>query len=149
VGMPGCGKSTVGKLLAAETGRCFVDTDALIVERAGCSIPEIFARDGEAAFRDLEAQVVADTARESGLIVATGGGVLLREENRRALRQNSRVIFLERALSQLPSAGRPISQSRPIEEIYAERLPLYRAAADAIIANDGTPEETVRRILEV
>ncbi|MBE6936565.1 MAG: shikimate kinase [Ruminococcaceae bacterium] len=149
VGMPGCGKSTVGELLAAETGRCFVDTDALIVERAGCSIPEIFARDGEAAFRDLEAQVVADTARESGLIVATGGGVLLREENRRALRQNSRVIFLERALSQLPSAGRPISQSRPIEEIYAERLPLYRAAADAIIANDGTPEETVRRILEV
>lgn len=149
VGMPGCGKSTVGELLAEKTGRRFVDTDALIVERAGCSIPEIFARDGEAAFRDLEAQVVADTAKESGLIIATGGGVLLREENRRALRQNSRVIFLERDLSLLPSAGRPISQSRPIEDLYAERLPLYRAAADAVITNDGTPEETVRRILEV
>ncbi len=93
VGMPGCGKSSIGRLAAARAGRPFYDTDEMVVKLAGRGIPEIFASQDEAAFRDLEAQAVAQAARERGGVIATGGGVLLREENRRALRQNSRVVI--------------------------------------------------------
>ena len=149
VGMPGCGKSSIGRLAAERAGRPFYDTDKMVVEMAGCSIPEIFAAQGEAAFRDLEAQAVARAARERGGVIATGGGVLLREENRRALRQNSRIIYLERALDALPTDGRPISQTRSLADIYRERLPLFTAAADKTVKNDDTPDVVAARVLEV
>ncbi len=149
VGMPGCGKSTIGQLLAERTGRPFYDTDRMVEAQAGCRIPEIFADQGEKAFRDLEAQAVAQVARERGGVIATGGGVLLREENRRALRQNSRIVYLERDLHVLPADGRPISQTRNLEDLYRERLPLYQNTSDVTVKNDAAPEEIVARILEV
>ena len=149
VGMPGCGKSSIGRLAAERAGRAFYDTDDLVVEMAGCSIPEIFAAQGEAAFRDLEAKAVAQAARERGGVIATGGGVLLREENRRALRQNSRIVYLDRALDALPTDGRPISQTRKLEDIYRERLPLFTGVSDVTVANDAAPEAVAARVLEV
>ena len=149
VGMPGCGKSSIGRLAAERAGRAFYDTDDLVVEMAGCSIPEIFAAQGEAAFRDLEAKAVAQAARERGGVIATGGGVLLREENRRALRQNSRIVYLDRALDALPTDGRPISQTRKLEDIYRERLPLFTGVSDVTVVNDAAPEVVAARVLEV
>ena len=149
VGMPGCGKSSIGRLAAERAGRAFYDTDDLVVEMAGCSSPEIFAAQGEAAFRDLEAKAVAQAARERGGVIATGGGVLLREENRRALRQNSRIVYLDRALDALPTDGRPISQTRKLEDIYRERLPLFTGVSDVTVANDAAPEAVAARVLEV
>ena len=149
VGMPGCGKSSIGRLAAERAGRAFYDTDDLVVEMAGCSIPEIFAAQGEAAFRDLEAKAVAQAARERGGVIATGGGVLLREENRRALRQNSRIVYLDRALDALPIDGRPISQTRKLEDIYRERLPLFTGVSDVTVVNDAAPEVVAARVLEV
>ena len=108
VGMPGCGKSTIGGKLAELTGRTFVDTDALIVERAGVTIPEIFAAHGEAYFRKLETEVLAEVSQKSALIIATGGGVVTRPENHPLCRQNSIVAFLNRDVSILPQDGRPI-----------------------------------------
>lgn len=149
VGMPGCGKSSLGRLAAERTGRPFYDTDEMVVKKAGCSIPEIFASQGETVFRDLETQAVVQAARERGSVIATGGGVLLREENRRALRQNSRVVYLERALELLPTDGRPISQTRSLADIYRERLPLFLSTADMAVANDAEPDVVATRILEV
>lgn len=149
VGMPGCGKSSIGRLAAERAGRAFYDTDDMVVEMAGCSIPEIFAAQGEVAFRDLEAKAVAQAARERGGVIATGGGVLLREENRRALRQNSRIVYLDRALDALPTDGRPISQTRKLEDIYRERLPLFTGVSDVTVVNDAAPEVVAARVLEV
>ncbi|MBQ4592829.1 MAG: shikimate kinase [Clostridia bacterium] len=149
VGMPGCGKSTIGSKLAELTGRTFVDTDALIVERAGVSIPEIFAAHGEAYFRKLETEVLAEVSQKSALILATGGGVVTRPENHPLCNQNSIVAFLNRDISILPKDGRPISQSRDLGELYRERLPLYRAVCDFEIEVD-TPDVTAnaRKILD-
>ena len=149
VGMPGSGKSSIGRLAAELSGRAFRDTDEMVEAAAGCTIPALFAARGEAAFRELEARAVAEAARERGCVIATGGGVLLREENRRALRQNSRIVFLRRELSLLPASGRPISQTRRIEDIYRERLPLYTGVSDAAVDNDAAPEVVAARVLEV
>ena len=146
IGMPGCGKSTVGKLLAKRLGRPFVDADEEIVSRAGKNIPEIFAESGEAGFRDLEHRVMEDLCKQSGLVIAAGGGAVTIPANHDPMRQNSRLVFLRRDLSKLPSAGRPISQSRRIEDIYRERLPLYTALADWTLDNEGNVEDTVSEI---
>ncbi|MDO4866740.1 MAG: shikimate kinase [Clostridia bacterium] len=149
IGMPGCGKSRVGQALANRMGRTFVDLDEEIVRRAGMSIPEIFARDGEAGFRALEAQVVAEVCREKGRVVATGGGAILREDNVRAMRQNGRLILLERRLDALSMDGRPLSKSpEALEAMWQARKEKYRAAADAAVNNNGAPEETVARTEE-
>ncbi|MEG1873116.1 MAG: shikimate kinase, partial [Ruthenibacterium sp.] len=91
VGMPGCGKTRTARLLAARTGRELLDTDAMVVARTGKSIPQLFTQEGEAAFRRLEAEAVAEAGARTGVIIATGGGAPLTEQNRRALRQNGRV----------------------------------------------------------
>ena len=149
VGMPGSGKTTVGRAMAARMGRPFVDCDDEIVRRAGMSIPDIFARDGEAAFRALEAAVIADVCREKGQVIATGGGAVLRAENVRAMRQNGVVALLERDLAALPMDGRPLSKSaEALRAMWAVREPLYRAAADAAIDNNPPLEDTLRRTEE-
>ena len=147
IGMPGCGKSTIGTLLAETLGRTFVDADAQIVQMAGKSIPEIFAQDGEDAFRQWESDALAHLGKQSGLVIATGGGCVTRQRNYPALHQNGSIVWLERDLSLLPTDGRPLSQSNRLEEMYAVRKPLYEAFADVRVANTGSPENTVTEIL--
>ena len=149
IGMPGCGKSTIGASLAALTGKRFVDTDALIVQKAGKSIPEIFADEGEERFRAIEHQVICEVGAAHGQIIATGGGVVTREENLYPLRQNASVVWLTRPLQDLPCDGRPLSQANKLADMYRIREPLYRAFADVEIPNNGTPEKVAARILEV
>ena len=139
VGMPGCGKTTVGRELARLSGKPLVDLDEEIVRRAGKPIPEIFRSEGEGAFRDLESRVLADACAQGGQIIATGGGVVLRKENCTAMRRTGRVYFLRRALSQLPTDGRPLSQRGDLAEMFRLREPLYQAVADAEIDNGTTP----------
>lgn len=149
VGMPGCGKSTVGALLSERLSKPFLDTDAM-VEACGKPIPAIIAEEGEAVFRDREAGAVAEAGKRLSHVIATGGGAVLREENRLALRQNATVIFLERPLGELATAGRPLSNGgAALTALYEKRLPLYREMADYTVSVDGDPEETCRRILEV
>ena len=149
IGMPGCGKSTIGRLLARETGMRFVDADAQIEALAGKSIPEIFARDGEEEFRRLETQVLADLGKQSGLILSTGGGCVTRERNYPLLHQNSRILWLRRDTASLPTAGRPLSQKTDPAVLYEQRRPLYEAFADAAVDNDGTQGETLTAILKL
>lgn len=149
IGMPGCGKSSVGEGLARDMDRPFASLDDEIEARAGVSIPEIFARGGEAAFRDIESQVVQDVCREKGMVIATGGGAILRSENVRAMRQNGRVILLTRNLDALPTDGRPLSKSpEALREMWAERAPKYRAAADAAVENNAALTDAVARARE-
>ena len=149
IGMPGCGKSTVGRLLSGKTGRKFVDADEEIVRMAGKSIPEIFARDGEEAFREYETQVLSELGKQSGLIIATGGGCVTRERNYPLLHQNGTIFWITRELDSLPTEGRPLSQRNSLSEMYRVRQPLYEAWMDRMIDNNGTPEEAVGKILLV
>ncbi len=140
IGMPSCGKSTVGRILAEKTGRPLIDTDALIVERAGRPIPEIFAEEGEEAFRTLETAVAADVCKGSGQIIATGGGIVTRERNHDLIRQNSLVIFINRPLEELSTDGRPLSQQNRLSDLLSARLPLYRKLCDKEIAFVSSPQ---------
>lgn len=146
VGMPGCGKTTVGRALARLSGKPFVDLDEEIVRRADKPIPEIFRTEGEEAFRALEAQALAEICAQSGQVIATGGGAVLRTENRAAMRRTGWVYFLRRALEELPTDGRPLSQKGSLEEMYRVRKPLYSAAADVVIDNSVALEETAELI---
>ena len=137
IGMPGCGKSTIGKRLAYLTGRQFVDIDAEIVKSAGKTIPEIFASEGEEAFRKLETAVTARLAKESGLIISCGGGIVTREENRDLLNQNSTVVFIARDLGSLATKGRPLSATTPPEALWKARSPMYKSWSDVKILNMG------------
>lgn len=147
IGMPGSGKTIIGKELAILTGRRFYDTDELITEEAGKSIPEIFNEDGEEVFRELETKVLARITKGSGSVIATGGGVVTQDRNRKLIRQNGIAVFLDRDIDLLPKEGRPLSQIRPIEDIYMERLPLYRAWSEFTFASLDI-EETVQKIKE-
>ena len=149
VGMPGSGKSTVGNAVAEAMGRPFVDTDALIVEDAGRPIPEIFTTDGEEVFRAFETEAVRKAGMMSGAVIATGGGVVTRERNYAPLSQNGKIVFIHRDPNKLPTAGRPISQSTPLGELYDKRLPLYKTFADVEIDNNGAVTATVDAILKV
>ena len=129
IGMPGCGKSTVGRQLAERIHRPFVDLDAVVREAVGMTPGEIIRTRGEAAFRDVETEVLRTVADRHGLVIATGGGAILREENRRLMRRNGMIFWLDRPLKDLAVKGRPLSLSRGVEALYAEREPLYRALA--------------------
>lgn len=148
IGMPGCGKSTIGALLSEKTGRKFADADKLVEALAGKSIPEIFAQDGEDVFRQWETRALAELGKQSGLIIATGGGCVTQARNYPLLHQNSRIFWLKRDLSLLPTEGRPLSQSNPPEALYKVRKPLYEAFADLTLENHASPSETVCRILK-
>lgn len=147
IGMPGCGKSTIGSALAQKSGRTFIDIDDEIEKIAQRSCGDIITQDGESAFRQLETQVLERYAIDSHLVIATGGGCVTRAENEDILKQNGRLIWLQRDISRLDTGGRPLSVDLP--RLYAQRCPLYHAFADHIVQNDGTVEETISQILEV
>lgn len=146
IGMPGSGKSTVGKALAKSLGRSFVDADAEIVKLAGKSIPQIFSEGGEDAFREYETQVLSELGKKSCLVIATGGGCVTKQRNYSHLHQNSRIVWLKRDLDRLPTEGRPLSQSNKLTQMYEVRRPLYEAFADCIVDNNNTLEETIQTL---
>ena len=146
IGMPGCGKTTVGRTLAGKLGRTFVDLDEEIVRRAGTSIPEIFAREGEAGFRERESALVREFGERTGLVVSTGGGVVTRRENYIPLKQNGLLLHLRRDPAALPTDGRPLSQATAPEELWRRRAPLYAAFADGEIDNNGPLAGTLEQI---
>ena len=148
IGMPGCGKTTVAAALGEALGRPVLDSDEAVERAAGRSIPEIFAEGGEAAFRALETAALAELGKRSGVILATGGGCVTRRENYPLLHQNGRIFWLRRNIEKLPTAGRPISQSRDLADLSREREALYRAFADRSIDNNGAVESTAAQILE-
>jgi len=149
IGMPGCGKSTAGKLLANLTGRRVYALDAMIADRAGMPIPEIFEKYGEDHFRAIESEVLRDTAKNPGVIIDCGGGIVTRSENFEPLQQNGFVVFLNRGWQNLPKDGRPISQRSDLSELYAKRLPLYRAVCSIEIdSTELQPEQTAQKIME-
>ena len=149
IGMPGCGKSTCASLLEKKTERECIDTDSMVIESTGEKIPDIFAKYGETEFRNRETQAVKTAGKGAGKIIATGGGAILREENRIALRENSTVIFLKSDIDSLATDGRPLSKDADaLAEMLGIRLPLYLETADFTVEVDPDPEITVRRILE-
>ena len=149
IGMPGCGKSTVGALLAEKLGRPLREADAEIAAAAGMSIPEIFAIGGEASFRQKETACLAELGKLSGAVISTGGGCVTREGNYDLLHQNGVIFWLQRDLKVLPKEGRPLSLRNDLREMYERRRPLYERFADHVIDNNGSLEETVGRIMEV
>ena len=149
IGMPSCGKTTVGKMLSQETNMELIDTDELITQRVG-SIADFIREKGETAFRDVESEVIKSIADKSGCIIATGGGAVLRHENVRALKHNGVVVFLDRALENLITTDdRPLSSSREaLCKRYHERYDIYRAAADVIIDANTDINEEVKKLRE-
>jgi shikimate dehydrogenase len=149
IGMPGCGKSTVGKQLAEITGKEFVDADEKIAQLAGKSIPEIFAQDGEEVFRSFETKALEELGKRSGLVIATGGGCVTKARNYPLLHQNGTIIWLKRDLDQLPTDGRPLSQANDLTMMYETRKPMYEAFADYAIDNNDSVTDTVHAIGEL
>jgi len=147
IGMPGCGKSTVGKLIAERLGKTFVDADAELEKAYGVDIPTIFAAEGEAGFREKETAILEALGKQAGLVIATGGGCVTREENYNSLHQNGTIVWLKRDLDKLPVSGRPVSQRDGVQAIYEKRKPLYERFADLVADNNGEPGETVGQIL--
>lgn len=146
IGMPGCGKTTIGKCLATMRDKEFVDADIYIEQLAGKTIQEIFRQDGESAFRQLETRTLEELGKRSGLVIATGGGCVTRKENYPLLHQNGYIVWIKRDLDLLPTDGRPLSQSNSLETMYRYRRPLYESFADHIVVNDTTPEKVAELV---
>ena len=147
IGMPGCGKSTLGILLAEKLDKQFFDADTEIEKSAGQSIPEIFASSGESGFRKLESEILAELGKKSGLVIATGGGCVTVPDNYRSLHQNGRIIWIQRDINKLPTDGRPISQSSNLENLFYTRKPMYEAFADIAVTNNASLDDTLHTIL--
>ena len=148
VGMPGCGKSTIGKQIADTLEKTFVDADAELENIYGCLIPEIFAQEGESGFREKETAVLEQLGKRSGMVIATGGGCVTRKQNYPSLHQNGRIFWLKRDLRQLPTDGRPLSQANSLDAMYQIRKPMYEYFCDVQVDNNRTAEETVKEILK-
>ena len=149
IGMPGCGKSTVGAILSQRLNRPLLEADAELVKAAGVSIPTIFEAEGEAGFRKRETAILAQLGKQSGTVISTGGGCVTRAENYPLLHQNGTIVWLRRDLDKLAREGRPLSLNADLHDMYAARQPLYQRFADFAVDNTGTPEETADAILEV
>lgn len=149
IGMPGSGKTAVSTMLAERLGRKIFDTDTIVSEKAGMTIPEIFAAQGEAGFRKLETEATADVGKLSGNIISTGGGVVTVADNYELLHQNGVIVWIERDTNKLARDGRPISLSSDLNELYAARLPLYERFADIKADNNGDINDTVNAIMEM
>ena len=148
-GMPSCGKSTLGRALADASGRRFVDTDEIVALQAGMDIPRIFELEGEAGFRTRETIAIESIASEQGLVIATGGGAPLKEQNVKLLKHNGLICLIERDLHLLsPGSGRPLSRSRAeLESLWTARRAAYLKAAEVCIDNNGPIENTLAQLL--
>jgi shikimate dehydrogenase len=150
IGMPGSGKSVLGKLLAKKTNRPFIDLDKKIIQVAGKSIPEIFREDGEKKFRELETKVTLETGKQNSQVIATGGGILMQPINIQALRQNGILVYLDRPISQLATKGRPLSTTpSALEELYLARRPLYEKYQDLTVINQGSIPQVLETLIEL
>lgn len=150
VGMPGSGKTTVGRLLAEMTGMKFYDADVYLEEKIGRKIPEIIENDGEEAFRRMETEALSDLTKLSGCIIATGGGAVLKEYNRFLIRQNGICIYLKREIGKLATDGRPLSKggTEKLKALYEVRSPIYSDISDLEVFNDDTPEKCAQQIYD-
>lgn len=149
VGMPGSGKSSVAELIAQKLGREFIDIDKEIVKIAGKTIPQIFDEDGEEVFRAFERETTEKFGKLTGVVIATGGGVVKDFVNYAPLHQNGRIYYLRRDLTELDTEGRPLSKDlEALKQLQLEREPLYYNFSDVEIRNNTTPEETAQRIWE-
>lgn len=151
-GMMGCGKTTLGALLAEQAGAEFLDMDAQIVKKAGKSIPQIFAESGEDGFREIETRVLLEIAERDGLVVACGGGVILLERNVKLMKQSGKIYFIDRApeeiLRGMDMSGRPVLRDgeKTFREVYKKRLPIYRKTADVVFKNTGNPGDAAEAL---
>ncbi len=155
IGLSGCGKTTFGKRLSRRLHLPLIDTDVMIEKKTGRTIPDIFAEEGESGFRDIESACAREAASCDGAVISTGGGMVLREENMKALSQNGLVIFIDRHPSHILRStsldDRPLVQNDRdrLFRLHAARLALYRRHADVIIPNHGGPRTLKRRILQI
>ena len=149
IGMPGAGKTSCGKRLARMLGRPFVDIDEAIQQDTGRGAAQIISEDGEEAFRAIETRVTGSYCARSGMVIACGGGVVTRPENRDLLRQNGRIVLIDRPLSELSSVGRPVSQARGVEALARERCHLYHEWADVILKCTGSAQSDAELVKEL
>ena len=150
IGMPSSGKTTLGRMLAKSLGRTFVDLDEEIVKTDGRSIPDIFAAEGEDGFRTKETAETQCFGKEGRQLISCGGGIVKKPENLRALHQNGIILFIDRPVDALAvGGGRPLSSSMDaLRQMEAQRRPLYLAAADAVIPNNGTLDDALHAAME-
>ena len=148
-GMPGSGKSTVGRLLEID-GFSFVDTDEEIVRRCGCAIKDLISEKGEKYFRDKETEVIKDVSSKGCQIISTGGGAILRQENVNALKRNGKIFFINADFARLcPTDDRPLSDTADkLKKLYDERIDIYKATADVVVPDMETPEEEAEYIIK-
>ncbi len=147
IGMPGCGKSTAGRLLAERLGLSFLDTDAEIERTTGRTPAQIIREDGEEAFRRIEHETARALGKQSGTVIATGGGIVTRPENRDPLRQNGTVVYLTRPLEKLATKDRPLSAQNGVEALFQKRRPLYEAWAERTVLCDDDPKITLQNLI--
>lgn len=154
-GFMGCGKTTVGLLLARRLGMEFQDMDQYIEQQAGKAIPEIFAQQGEVAFRELEHKAVLELSQRQGLVIPTGGGVLTRVENIVPLKQSGTLVYINTPFAlcyqRISSTDRPLVQTRSrdeLYELYLTRRSIYREACDLEVSGIGGSRAAVRNIIE-
>ena len=151
IGMPGCGKTTIGKSVANETDKSFIDTDDEIVKRTGMSIPEIFQKYGEKKFREIESEVIKEVAALQSAVIAKGGGAVLNPLNVSLLKENGVIVFIDRPIEDLVTTDdRPLSSNRELlEKRYRERYGIYKSSAQAEIKAVEDLEANISAVKEV
>ncbi len=154
IGMPGSGKSSVGRTISNELNMEFAETDQLIVKKMCMSIPKIFSKWGEDRFREIETEIAVEVSQKSGLVISTGGGIILREENMKALKNGGVVLFLDRDINEIASSkliGRPLidGDTQKIFDLYEQRIELYRKYADFTIKCLETVEQTSDAVIKL
>lgn len=151
VGMPGSGKTTVGRLLSKKTGMPFYDTDEYLETKHERKIPDIINNDGEETFRKMESQVLEELTKLSGCILATGGGAVLAENNRYLLKQNGKCVYIKRDINKLATNGRPLSNGglARLEDLFEKRNPIYEALSDVSVDLHENSKECAEKIIEL